>query len=206
MNTNELSFCCPNCGSNQVGKSIGGKLEHAAAWAATKGVKSYVMGDYGRFTGGAENTILKEEVPFQQVCSYCHHTFHARKSQIDAGRYALNAARAAQLMEAYNMKLQVVKDNEVAETRKQAAKNRDRALLALAALGVGALICATCEHSYVNFLGVESFTWTFMFSCLMIFFGVIGVISEGVFYMEAVNKAAEIEKMSIQAYAKDHKA
>ena len=58
----------------------------------------------------------------------------------------------------------------------------------------------------MNFLGVESFTWTFMFSCLMIFFGVIGVISEGVFYMEAVNKAAEIEKMSIQAYAKDHKA
>lgn len=65
-----LAYCCPNCGSEQIHKSIGGKAEHAAAWGATKLIKSAILGDYGGLTGGVENEIIKETVPFQQVCDY----------------------------------------------------------------------------------------------------------------------------------------
>lgn len=206
---NILPFCCPNCGSSQVSKSIGGKLEHAAAWAATKGLKSFIFGDYGSYTGGAENTIIKEEVPFQQVCSYCHYTFHARKSQIDAGKYALYPGKAAQLMEAYNKKLQTVKDKEVAVIKASASGNKKRCVFAGVAFLLGLLIYNTCEHYKTDsFLGIEmeSATWSFMFSCVLLFFGAIGVLYEGYRCYEIYEEANTIDMMTIQEYAKDHKA
>ncbi len=206
---NILPFCCPNCGSSQVSKSIGGKLEHAAAWGVTKAAKSYFMGDYGSFTGGVENTIIKEEVPFQQACSYCHYTFHASKSQIDSGKYALNADKATRLMKAYNQKLQVVKDKEVADIKASASGNKNRCVFAGIAFLFGLIIYNTCEHMKTDTLlgmEMESYTWSFMFSCVLLFFGVIGVLYEGYRCYELFEEANTIDKMTIQEYAKGHKA
>lgn len=201
-----LPYCCPNCGSNQVEKSIGGKLEHAAAWAATKGVKAYIMGDYGSFTAGVENDIIKEELPLQQVCNYCHYTFHARKSQIEAGKYSMSRKESARLTEAYNRKLKAVKDEEVKKIKEEASKILARLGFAGAALLIGLLIIATCEHQTTGLFGLPSYTGSFMFSCVLIFFGFLGVVLEGIDYSEKLSKANEIDKMSIQSYARNHKA
>ena len=48
--------------------------------------------------------------------------------------------------------------------------------------------------------------WSFMFSCVLIFFGFLGVVLEGIDYFEKLSKANEIDKMSIQSYARNHKA
>jgi hypothetical protein len=205
-NEDILPYCCPNCGSNQVEKSIGGKLEHAAAWAATKAAKAYVMGDYGSFTGGVENDIIKEELPFQQVCNYCHQTFHARKSQIEAGRYAMSKSKSSQLMNAYNRKLKVVKDEEVNTIKEEASKKLSRIGISGASLLIGLLIIATCEHSTIGVFGLQSYTWSFMFSCVLIFFGFLGVVVEGNAYYGKISEANEIDDMSIEEYARDHKA
>jgi len=207
-NTNEdlLPYCCPNCGSNQVEKSIGGMLEHAAAWATTKAVKSYVMGDYGSYTGGAENEIIKEEVPFQQVCNYCHRTFHASKSQIEAGKYAMSKAKSSQLTEAYNRRLQSVKNGEVRRIKEAASKKLPRIGYAGGAFLLGLLITATCEHETTGVFGLSSYTWSFMFSCVLMFFGFIGLLIEGMGYFGKMSEANEIDKMPIKQYAKNHKA
>ena len=207
-NTNEdiLPYCCPNCGSNQVEKSIGGKLEHAAAWGGAKLFKSAVLGDYGGLTGGAENEIIKEEVPFQQVCNYCHRTFHASKSQIEAGKYSMSRKESARLTEAYNRKLKAVKDEEVKKIKEEASKILARLGFAGAALLIGLLIIATCEHQTTGLFGLPSYTGSFMFSCVLIFFGFLGVVFEGIDYSEKLSKANEIDKMSIQSYARNHKA
>lgn len=144
-NNHTLSFCCPNCGCSQVENSIGGKIEHAVAWAVTKAAKSYFMGDYGGMTGGVENDIIKEEVPFQQVCSYCHHTFHASKSQIESGKYSMSKSQSDRLTETYNRRLKIVKDKEVKMIKEEASKKLSRIVFAGAALLVGILIIATCE-------------------------------------------------------------
>lgn len=208
VNTNEdlLPYCCPNCGSTQVQKSIGGKLEHATLWAATKAAKSYILGDYSSFTGGAENELIKDEVPFQQVCDYCHQTFHARKSQIEAGRYAMSKSKSSQLMNAYNKKLKVVKDDEVNTIKEEASKKLSRIGFSGAALLIGLLIIATCEHSTIGVFGLQSYTWSFMFSCVLIFFGFLGVVVEGNAYYGKISEANEIDDMSIEEYARDHKA
>ena len=208
VNTNEdlLPYCCPNCGSNQVEKSIGGKLEHAAAWGGAKLFKSAVLGDYGGLTGGAENEIIKEEVPFQQVCNYCHRTFHASKSQIEAGKYSMSRRESARLTEAYNRKLKAVKDGEVNRIKEEASKILARLGFAGAALLIGLLIIATCEHQTTGLFGLPSYTGSFMFSCVLIFFGFLGVVLEGIDYSEKLSKANEIDKMSIQSYARNHKA
>ena len=207
-NTNEdiLPYCCPNCGSNQVEKSIGGKLEHAAAWAATKGAKAYIMGDYGSFTAGVENDIIKEELPLQQVCNYCHYTFHARKSQIEAGKYSMSRKESARLTEAYNRKLKAVKDGEVKKIKEEASKKLPRLGFAGAALLIGFLITATCEHQTTGAFGLPSYTWSFMFSCVLIFFGILGVVVEGIGYSGKLSEANEIDRMPLHRYAKDHKA
>lgn len=201
-----LPYCCPNCGSSQVEKSLGGKLEHAAAWATTKAVKSYVMGDYGSYTGGAENEIIKEEVPFQQVCNYCHRTFHASKSQIEAGKYAMSKAKSSQLTEAYNRRLQSVKNGEVRRIKEAASKKLPRIGYAGSAFLLGLLITATCEHETTGPLGLPSYTWSFMFSCVLMFFGFIGLLIEGMGYFGKISEANEIDKMPIKQYAKNHKA
>ena len=36
------NFYCPNCGSTDVNKSIGGKVEHAAAYGGVKLVKHFL--------------------------------------------------------------------------------------------------------------------------------------------------------------------
>lgn len=206
--TNEdlLPYCCPNCGSNQVEKSIGGMLEHAATWGGAKLIKSAVLGDYGGLTGGAENEIIKEEVPFQQACSYCHYTFHASKSQIEAGKYSMSRKESARLTEVYNRKLKVVKDGEVKKIKEEASKKLPRLGFAGAALLIGLLITATCEHETTGVFGLPSYTWSFMFSWVLIFFGILGVVVEGIGYSGKLSEANEIDKMPIQRYAKDHKA
>ncbi len=199
-------FCCPNCGSEKVHKSIGGKAEHAAAWGATKLVKSAVLGDYGNFTGGVENEIIKEAVPFQQVCDYCHRTFHTSKSEIDSGKYSMSSTEANRRMGIYNNKLQTLKDKEIQEIRDTAAKElRNTIILFLVFLG-GLFICMTCEHYTEGFLGIQAFTGSYMFSWVLMGIGGLGAFGTGSSCASTYNKASELENAPIEDYAKNHKA
>ncbi len=201
-----IPYCCPNCGSEQVKKSIGGKLEQVAAIGVTKAIKSYVLGDYGGLTGGAENEILKETVPFQQVCKYCHQTFHASLAQIASGKYAMDKNKAEKLKDAYNGKLQIVKDNEVEEIREKGSKSLKRAFLAGITLVVGLLISANCQHTESGFLGLESYTGTYMFAWVLMLAGGVGVLIEGISSYGSYSEASALDDMSIQEYAKNHSA
>lgn len=202
--TDRLLFVCPICGSEQVRKSIGGMIEHVAAVGAVKLAKSALLGDYSCITGGAENEIIKDEVPLQQVCNYCHHTFHARRSQIEAGQYSMIRSKADELMEKYNEKLQWAKDEEVDDLRSQASGYLGKAFIYALVFGVGLLICLNCEHETEGFLGMKAFTWTYMFSWVVMLLG--GGVSVMKFFswMELRSNASEIENLTIQEYAKNH--
>ncbi len=203
---NIIPFCCPNCGSEQVKKSLGGKMEHIATVGTVKVAKKFILGDYSGFTGGVENDIIKQSVPFQQVCEYCHYTFHASKSQIEAGAFSMNKDKAKSLFNAYNIKLQGVKDKEVQEKKEKASNSMLRAMIAGVIFFIGLLISMNCTKTEENFLGMESFTWTYMFSWLLIFAGILGAIIEGIFASDGYSQASYIEKMSLTKYAKNHKA
>lgn len=201
-----LAYCCPNCGSEQIHKSIGGKAEHVAAWGATKFIKSALLGDYGGLTGGVENEIIKENVPFQQVCDYCHRTFHSSKSDIDSGKYSLSSTEANRRMGIYNTKLQAIKDQEIEEIRDRAASElRNTIIFVFVFLG-GLLVCTNCEHYTEGFLGIQSFTWSFMFSWVLMAIGGVGTFIAGSTSASTYNEASELENSPIEDYARNHKA
>lgn len=204
--SNNLQFVCPNCGSSQVHKSLGGKAEHAAAWGVTKVLKSTLMGDYGRLTGGLENHIIKDEVPFQHVCDYCHRTFHARKSQIEAGAYSMERSKADILMETYNKKLQAIKDKEVCEIKERAMGKLKYVAISVSILFLGIIICANCEHTMEGLWGMTVYTNSFVFSWFIIAIGIILTLITGISWINRYNEATELENMSIQNYAKNHSA
>lgn len=201
-----LQFCCPNCGSKQVHKSIGGNVEHAAAWGATKLIKSAILGDYSSFTGGVENEIIKEGVPFQQVCDYCHRTFHASKCDIDSGKYSMFEEKANRLANTYNQKLQRVKDDEVDSLRSEANHELVRTIVGACVFLLGLFIYNTCEHKTEGIFGMEVYTNSFMFSCFIMFIGGLYTVFKGVMSYGTYQEASQIDDMPISEYAKDHKA
>lgn len=214
MNTSQIStsqnskhkFCCPNCGSEKVHKSVGGKAEHAAAWGATKLIKSALLGDYGSLTGGVENEVIKENVPFQQVCDYCHGTFHSSKSEIESGKYSLSSTEANKRMGLYNNKLQTLKDKEIEEIRGKAAKELRNTVIFIIVLLGGIFICMTCEHYTVGFLGIQAFTGSYMFSWVLMGIGGLGAFGTASSCASTYDKASELENAPIEDYAKNHKA
>ncbi len=201
-----LQFCCPNCGSKQVHKSIGGKAEHVVAWGATKAIKSTLLGDYGGLTGGAENEIIKEAVPFQQVCDYCHRTFHASKYDIDSGKYSMLEEKAKQLANTYNQKLQRVKDDEVDSLRSEANHELFKTFVGACVFLLGLFIYNTCEHKTEGIFGMEVYTNSFMFSCFVMFVGGLYTFYKGCMSIASYQSASEIDNMHLSIYAKDHKA
>lgn len=203
---NNLPFVCPNCGSPQVHKSLGGKVENFLALGVTKFAKSQLMGDYGRLTGGVENQIIKDEVPFQYVCDYCHYTFHARKSKIEAGVYSMEESMAYMRMETYNQKLQAMKDQEVKELKDKAFRRLIWTIIHALVLSIGIYICCNCEHTTEGLWGTTVYTGTFVFSWFVIMIGGISTLISTILCTKTYSKASYLENMSLQDYAREHSA
>lgn len=203
-----IPFACPNCGDTQVHKSIGGHAEQMAAWATVKGIKMGLECLFNREinTYGVEGRVTKEYVPSQYVCDYCHHTFHATKAKIDDGGYSMDKDRADRLKASYNKKLQAVKDKEVKKIREKGYFQRLKTLVPAFVFFLGVLICIGCEHTTEGYFGMTRYTLPFMFSWLVMFGGIIATIIGGSICYNTYKQASEIEHMSIEEYAKNHKA
>lgn len=184
-----LLVACPCCGSTIIKKSVGGYIEQGAALLATKAAKSTIMGDYGALTRGAENKFINEQVPFQQKCAYCHHTFHASKQELESGRYSMDLEKANRLTKKYNKRLQVAKDKEVKEWNEKA----DAQTLP---------ICIFC------FIFIAGFFWllsgSIIFPIILMSYGGIGAFVRYKYRCSYTENAMEILEMSIQEYAVGH--
>lgn len=200
-----IHFACPNCGSTCVHKSIGGKAENVAAVVGAKLIKKAVLGDNSKYVRG-EGKMINENVPFQQTCDYCHYTFHASQSQIDNGKYSMNKRIADDLHSSYNKKLQMVKDKEVSGIKNKASQKMKKVIGAFFVFLLGLLICMNCEHTTEGVFGLTAYTGSFMFSCFLIFIGVALTFAFGVSWFTTYNIASNLESMSIEQYAKTHKA
>lgn len=205
-NSDKLPFACPNCGNIHVRKSVGGMIEHAAAWGGAKLIKSMLLGDFGGLTGGAENTIIKEEVPFQQVCDYCHYTFHARKSQIGAGKYSMHRSRATYLTKVYNGMLQTMKEKDYKSTREDAFKMISKIFLGILAFLIGLMLCSSSNKYTEGIFGIQFYSWSYMFSWMIMFISGAITVLLGVSCYSLFKKAGLIKRMPLAEYAKDHKA
>ena len=205
---NVLPFACPNCGDTHVHKSIGGHVEQAAAWGGAKllmhGIQSFFGTDFN--THGAEGKMAKEWVPAQYVCDYCHQTFHTTKAKVDNGTHSMAKSKSDNLKEAYNRKLQVVKDKEVAGIKDKASQWLVKTFVALFVFLIGLLVCISCEHTAEGLWGTTVYTGSFIFSCVIMFVGVALTAGFGITCQTYYNMASEIKAMSIEQYAKDHKA
>ena len=197
------NFYCPNCGSTDVNKSIGGKVEHAAAYGGVKLVKHFL----GIGIPLGEGEIIKEEVPFQQVCNYCHHTFHARKSQIDAGAYSMTPERAKLLMNAYNAKLQKVKDKEVKELHEKTKKALMCLLFSICMAALAIVIFFSCDlTTEAGWFGLKTPNFLGVIDFILALWGILGTISSISFYSDALSNEQKVKNMTIQQYAKEHSA
>lgn len=212
VQTKVLPFACPNCGDTQVHKSIGGHAEQMATWAAAKvvvmGAKylSQSLFSTSFDTYGVEGRVAKHYTPAQYVCDYCHNTFHATKAKIDDGGYSMDKDRADRLKASYNKKLQTVKDKEVKNIREKGYYQRLKTLVPAFVFFLGLLICIGCEHTTEGYFGMTRYTLPFMFSWLVMFGGIIATIIGGSICYNTYKQASEIEHMSIEEYAKNHKA
>ena len=200
-----IPFACPNCGSTCVHKSMGGKAENVAAVVGAKLIKKAVLGDNSKYVRG-EGKLINESVPFQQTCDYCHYTFHASQSQIDNGKYSMNKRIADDLHSSYNKKLQMVKDKEVSGIKNKASQKMKKVIGAFFVFLLGLLICMNCDHTTEGVFGLTAYTGSFMFSCFLIFLGVALTFVFGVSWLTTYNMASTLESMSIEQYAKTHKA
>lgn len=206
VNSNYLSIACPHCGSTSVHKSIGGKIEHAVAWGATKMIKSSLLGDYGSLTGGVETEIIKKEVPFQQVCDYCHRSFHASQSQIDKGAYSMKISRARELMNIYNKKLQSLKEQEIETIREKAQKELRKTLISVFVFIVALIVSQSVEHETEGVFGLTTYTYSYSFSCMLMVGATIYAMVKGLNCKNSYTEASELEAMPIEEYAKNHSA
>lgn len=184
-----LPIACPRCGSTTIKKSVGGYIEQGAALLATKAAKSTIMGDYGALTRGAENKLINEQVPFQQKCTYCHHTFHASKQDLESGKYSMDLEKANRLTLKYNKKLQALKDKEAEEWYEKA----DAQFLPIG------IFCL---------LFIAGFFWlttgAIVLPIILMSYGGIGAFVRYKYYCSYRENAMEILEMSIQEYAVDH--
>lgn len=203
---NNLEFACPNCGSTQVHKSIGGKAEQIAVQGAIKFAKSSLKKNYGVYVLPAMEKQVIDDCPLQYVCDYCHHTFHARRTKIEAGAYSMDKDRADRLTDIYNNKLQIIKDKEFEEIKKKASKKLIPVVIWVLILFVGILICCNCEHTAEGLFGTTIYTGTFVFSCFVIGVGGIGTLISIILCVTKYIKAFNVKSMAIQDYAKKRSA
>lgn len=200
----KLPFVCPKCGSAQMQKSVGGYLEQVLAQGATMVAKSFLLGDAGKYTRGAERKAINKYVPFQHVCDYCHNSLHVSLADIEKGKYSMSKEVAEKMFCNYNNKLEAVKKKEVDDVRSTASMWLSLTVVGIIFFLIGLSISLNCEKETEGLWGMKTYTGTYIFAWfIMIVTSIWGLIS-GLICMDRYSKASQLKKMKLEDYAKTH--